>query len=344
MSSLTQTALFSKKAFVWGLAAIAAVVALLIFLGIGKNIKNALLPAGPLPATVAFGKLPSMDLSGGYRAPGGVTYSLETITGDFPSLPTSAKVFAIGKAESSFGALERVKIKAERLGFRDSPTETKPGVFKFVDAGDDDRILTIDSLSENFTLASNYFSDTEVLGGRPQSEERAIDMARDFLENYGIALENYPKESEETRKLRIDGNVLTETPALSNANLIEVNFRRGNLDDIPVYPAAQDKAGISVLVSQDKVVAATVKVPMILAHKFATYPLRPAALAFEDLKKGMGAFNKPLTTSQVTIIDVSLGYVESEAVGEYLLPVYIFGGVDDLFGFVPAVDETWFRD
>ncbi|MBI3282604.1 hypothetical protein HYZ70_00835 [Candidatus Curtissbacteria bacterium] len=342
MPSLTSAALFSKKAFFWSLVAIAAVVALVIFLGIGRSIKNALFAPKPLPATVAFGKLPSMDLAGGYKAPAGGTYSLETISGDFPSLPHIAKVFAIGKAESSFGALERIKIKAENLGFRDEPTETSPGVFKFVDAGDGERILTIDSDSENFTLESDYFSDTEVLGGRPQSEQRAIEMAVDFLNDYGLDLVNYPKDRIETRKLRIDGSVLTETPALSTANIIEVNFIRGALDEIPVFPAAKNKAGISVLVSQNKVVSTTVNPPMVLAHKFATYPLRPAALAFEDLKKGLASFNKPITTSQVTIIDVSLGYVESEVVGDFLIPVYILRGVDDLWGFTPAVDEVWF--
>lgn len=342
MSSLTQAALFSKKAFFWSLVAIAIVVSLFVFLSIGRSIKNALFPKGPLPATVAFGKLPSMDLSGGFKAPGGVTYILETISGEFPAFPASAKVFAIGKGGPSFGALERIKIKAANLGFRESPIETSPGVFKFVDERDSERILTIDSLSENFTLASNYFSDTEVVGGRFPREEKAIDMAVGFLQSYGLSLENYPRDKIETKKLRIDGNTLTETPALLDTNLIEVNFVRGNLDGIPVFGVWKDKAVISVLVSQNNVASAQVKPPMILAHKFATYPLRSAFLAFEDLRTGLAAFNRPLTTSTITIIGVSLAYVESDAVGDFLIPVYIFSGVGDFWGYVPAVDESWF--
>lgn len=342
MSSLTQTALFSKKAFFWSLVAIAVVVATLIFLSIGRSIKNALFPMGPLPATIAFGKLPSMDISNGYKASAGVTYILETISGEFPKLPASAKVFAIGVPEPSFGALERIKMKAGNLGFRGSPTETMPGVFKFVDERDSERLLTIDSYSENFTLTSNYFDDAEVLEARFQREERAIDMAVSFLQSYGMSLENYPRDKIETKKLRVDGNVLAETPALSETNLIQVNFIRGDLDDIAVFWVSKDEPGISVLVSPNKIVAANVKVPIILAHKFSTYPLRSAALAFEDLKNGNGAFNRPLTTSQITIIDVSLGYIESEVVGDFLIPVYIFRGVGDFWGYAPAVNQAWF--
>lgn len=342
MSSLTETAIFSKKAFFWGIIAVSIVVAVIIFLGIGRSIKNALFPTGPLPATVAFGKLPSMDLSGGYKPPAGVTYNLETISGELATLGEMAKVFAIGKPESSFGALERIKMKAESIGFRETPTQVTPGVFKFVDSQDEDRILTIDSYSENFTLETNYFVDPEIVAGRPQSDQQAIDAAVSFLENYGLVLDDFPEDKIETRKLRIDGNILTETPALSNANLIRVNFGRGDLDEVPVFWARWNEAGISVLVSEREIVSASVNPPMVLKHKFATYPLRAPAAAFEDLKKGQGAFSKPVTTSQVTIIDVSLGYVESGKTGDWLIPVYLFRGVGDFFGYVPAVDDKWF--
>ena len=342
MSSLTSAALFSKKAFFWGIVAIAVVIALLVFLRIGRSIKNALFPPAPLPATVAFGKLPSMDLSGGYKAPLGVSYTLETISGDLPTLALSAKVFAIGAAESSFGALERIKIKAAELGFGEAPTEVTPGVFKFVDPQDEGRVLTIEIYSENFTLVTDYFSKAEIISSRPQSDERAIGVAGDFLDKYGLDLANYPQDKIMTRKLRIDGNALTETQALSSANLIEVNFIRGDLDKLPVFWAKKNEAGISVLVSAQGVVWAKVNPPAVLLHKFATYPLRPPAVAFEDLEKGLGAFNSPVTTSQVTVIDVSLGYVESEKASEYLVPVYLFRGVGDFFAYVPAVDDRWF--
>lgn len=313
----------------------------MVFLGIGKSIKKAIFPPKPLPATVAFDKLPSAELSDGYKAPGNVNFSLETISGGFSNLPTGAKVFAIGHGESSFGDLERIKIKAEEIGFRDPPVEISPGVFKFVDRENENKTLTVESLTENFTMQTDFATDPEIINIRPESDKTAIDAATRFFERYDLDLSDFPADKIETRKLRIDGGNLTETPALSNANLIEVNFHRGDMDSMPVFWARKNEAEISALVSASDVVQAKVNVIGVLKHKFATYPLKDPAKAFEELKKGAAFFNQPVTSSQVAIIDVSVGYVLGEKTKDFLQPVYLFKGADGLFGYVGAVDDIW---
>lgn len=341
MSTLTEAAGFSKKAFIWGIIGIAIIIGLFIFLGIARSVKNALFPKGPLPATVAFEKIPRIDLSSGFRPARSVNYTLETISGDLPTLPGMAKVFAIGRGESSFGALENIKRKADNLGFSENAVEVSPGVFEFEDPRNEGRILTIDSVSENMTLETTYISDVEIISTHPESEKRAIDMARNFLADYSLNLLDYPADKVETRKLRIDGSALTETPSIANANLVEVNFMRSDLDGLAVYWAKFNEAGLSALVSKDAVVSAKVNPPKVLKHKFATYPLRAPSEAFEDLKNGQGVFNKPISSSNITIIEVTLGYVESETTSDFLQPVYIFKTADRTLGFVGAVSEKW---
>jgi len=342
MSSLTDTAVFSKKAFFWIVITISVVIALIVFLGIGKSIKNALIPPKALPATVAFGKIKGVNLSEGFKAPGSVVFNLETISGGFPELPTMAKVFAVSNPDPSFGDLERTKIKADSVGFDGEPVEVSPGVFKFTNNNDSNRTLTIDSVGGNLTLSTDYFNDPEIISTRPESDQTAIGIATNFFEDYGLSLVDYPINKIVTRKLRVDGGKLTETPALSNANLIEVNFYRADFDKVPVLWTKKDEAEISALVSDREIVFAKVNIIPVLKYKFATYPLKTPSLAFEELKKGTGAFNQPITSSQVTIIDISLGYVLGSTISDFIVPAYIFRGVDDFYGYLPAVDDVWF--
>lgn len=342
MSSLTETALFSKKAFFWTLVAIAAVIAIFIFFGIGKNIKSALFPPKDLPATVAFGKLPGVDLSSGFKASGGVNFLLETISDDFPALPTYGKVFAISQQSSSFGAIDALKNNADSIGFSADPSEVTSGVFKFVDENDQNRTLTVNILNGNFEFETGYLNNPEILDARPESEEAAIDAAFDFFQSYGVDLSDYPLDKVSVRKMRVDLGYLTETQAIANANLIEVNFVRDDLDKLPIIWAKENEAGISALVSERDVVFAKHESAGVLKNMFATYPLRTPASAYEDLKGGRGAFNKQVTTSNVTVIGVSLGYVESVKTEEYLVPMYLFKLADGTFAYSVAVDGLWF--
>ena len=341
MSTLTQTAIFSKKASVWTVVGLVVLVILLIFLGIGKRVKNALSPPKPPPATVAFGKLPRMDLSEGIKPRAGIVYHLETITGDFPTLPAVAKVFGVHKTEPSFGTLDLIKNKLANERFESDPIEVRPGVLKFVDSAREDRTITVDIAKGDFLLESDYYTDAQILASRPRSVEEAIERARGFFQALGIDLVDFGKDKVSTKFMRIDGSSLTEATSLAGANLIQVIFSREDLDGIPVIWPEDHEPKFYALVSNQQVAEARVETLPIEKFKFATYPLKDPAQAFEELKKGAAAFNRPSTTSAVVIIDVTIGYVESTKNAEFLQPVYFFRGEDNLIAYVPAVDDAW---
>lgn len=339
--SLTETAAFSKKASVWVVVGTGVIIFLLIFLGIGKRVKNALFPGAPLPPTVAFGKLPRADLSEGIKPRAGIVYNLETITGDFPLLAREAKVFGVRKPEPAFGTLDTIKRKLANEGFVSEPVEVASGILKFGDSAREDRTITVDIGRDDFLLESDYYANAQILASRPKSVEEAVDRAGGFLAALGIDLVDFDKSKITTKFMRIDGSVLSEATSLSGTNLIQVVYNREDLDGVPVIWPQVDQPKFYALVSAQQVVEAKVEALPIQKFKFATYPLKGPAAAFEDLKKGAGAFDKPLTTSEVAIIDVSLGYVESVKNEEFLQPVYIFRGVDNFIAYVPAMDEKW---
>ena len=341
MSSLTETAIFSRKAFIWIIIAICTVVALMILLGIGKNIKNALFPPKDLPATVAFGGINSLNKTTGFTAASGTTYELQTISGGFPALPAYGTVFEIKKGSSSFGAIDNVSEMASNIGFDGQGVEVAPGEFEYVDDVDKNIVLRIDSLSGNFLFDTNYENNTEILSGRPPDVQDAISIATRFLERYGLDLSDYPEEKVQTRMVRVDGTSLTPTQSANTANLIDVKFYRSDLNKVPVIWAKENEAPISVLVSERDVVYAKVSQNQIATNKFATYPLRNIADAYKDLEAGNGLFNRLPTQKQVTILNITLGYIESENMNGYLQPAYIFNSIDGLFGYVDAIESKW---
>src|SRR3989344_3529948 len=243
MSSLTQAALVSTKAFFFGVVIIAVIIAIMIFLGIGKNIKNALFPPSDVPAAVAFGQVSAPDISDGYQAPLTTSYELQTISGSLSASPSIGKVFGVVAPDPSFGSTEKVKDRAWSVGFRTEPVQISPGVLKFVDKENENKTLTVDSSGQNFTMDTNYFNNIDILSTRPESEEAAIRMASAFFNRYGLDLSEFPVEKIQTRRMRIDGTKLTETPALGSANLVQVNFLPGDIDKIPVYWAKAGEAG-----------------------------------------------------------------------------------------------------
>ena len=97
MIDLTTSAGFFRRASVWIVLSILAFVILLVVYLNRQAIGSTFFPPKPLPATVAFGILPKFNLEQGFKPPAGVSYELQTVTGELPALPSTAKVFKIYK-------------------------------------------------------------------------------------------------------------------------------------------------------------------------------------------------------------------------------------------------------
>jgi hypothetical protein len=79
----------------------------------------------------------------------------------------------------------------------------------------------------------------------------------------------------------------------------------------------------------------------------ATYPIKTAEAAFEELKEGIGFITNPESTSggSVIIRKVYLSYYDAGQYSEYYQPVIVFEGDNNFYGFVPAViDEHYGKE
>lgn len=342
MIDLTTSAGFFRRASVWIVLSVVALIVILVVYLNRQQIGAAFFPPKPLPATVAFGILPKFNFDVGYKPQSGVSYELQTVTGELPALPGTAKVFGISKNVISFSSFDIAKSRAQKLGFTNTPTEIGSNKLQFVDPNDSNRILVIDALNGTTNLESDYLTNTFILAARPRSIEEAKQTAIDFFNSAGVSLSEYPADKITTRNFKVDAGTLVETSSLSTTNLIQVDFTRADLDKLPVTSAKADANPVSALVS-DRVASVKYDALPIEKNDFATYPLKGVGKAFEDLKAGRAAYNKAFSGNSLTITSVSLGYVESDADLDYLVPVYLFNVVGGFSAYVPAVDNSWMQ-
>src|SRR3989338_6878202 len=109
MATLSQTSEISKKTFVGGLVVVGLIFLSILTFRFGMTLKNMLFPLPPPASTVAFGKIPKLDISEGVKPPENIDYKVETISGELPDQAREIKVFRIGSPKPSFGDLERAK-------------------------------------------------------------------------------------------------------------------------------------------------------------------------------------------------------------------------------------------
>ena len=340
MTTLSETASFSHKAIVRAGKLIALIVGLYIVFRIGGAVFNVVLPPAPPPPTVAFGKLPQLDLSEGIASPNNLAMKVETISGDIPNLGTSAKVFAVKNADVTFGNLNDAAQIATRLGFSQIQ-DIGQGRARFADAKGDSKFLTIEAATNNFKLESDFLDTAAILNSRPKSLENAINMATDFVKNFGVSNVDYPSDLISTALFSVDRGKLVNAISLSSANVVQVIFRPADLDKIGIVYLNVNDPIVWVMVSDKAVLAGEKSSNQIQQFKFSTYPLKGGPAAYDELKSGKGVFNKLPRDNNFIIRNVRLAYVEGRKLQPFLQPVYIFEGDDMVSAFVAAVGDNW---
>ncbi len=341
MATLTKTVFFSKKALSLVGLALGAILILIILSRVAGSIKNIFFPPPPIAAGVAFDKIPQLDLSEGVKPPENMHYTVETISGDLPTLASQAKVFKIAQPVSKFGNLQDASDKAKGAGFSDVPKEQIGSVIKFADPKENTRVLTIDTISQAISLDSQFLNNPEVFTAKLKSQEDGKKNALNFFESLKLPIKDLPQDKIFLENYKVVNGILEKAVSLSDANLVKTVFTRDNVDSLPIINPNFDKPLIFALATDKKVVQAGYSISDIQKFKFSTYPLKGTKAAFEDLKKGGGALNKKTDSNVFPIRNVTLGYLETEKYQPYLQPVYIFASDDNLLAYVSAVESGW---
>lgn len=344
--SLTQVAYTSRKVIKYG--GIGLVGFLFFWWGLGVAVKAYQKAHPPYVApTVRYGVIdrvffPEKEFQK-------KEFVAELPNDSFPNYKDQANVYFIYRSKSIIGALEDSKKTAASMNFVNEPREIGIGIYVFNDSNTG-RSLTMNVLQSSFKLSYPYLTDQLLLNPEQMpNKEQAIITATNFLEQAGKMSPDLEEGEKKVSYWKINFDGLKEVTALSEANIIRVDFIRKKLaEDFQVVAVEVDKAPVSVLVSGSSVAAKKV-VEVNYQHvnvdtseaSSSTYPIITSQEAFNNLNLGNYWPASDTNASKITIRKIYLAYFEPVNLTQFLQPVYVFEGDGDFVAYVRAVKDTY---
>lgn len=325
----------------WGAISAATLIAIFIIFKVATFVKELFFPTPPPPPQVSFGKLSNLEFPQS-EVSKKLTYSIDTLTGTLPQLPTQAKVYRIKQNEPDLLALSKAQQKAQSVDFKDSPIALSQSVYQWKNK-ETSKTLTMNIFENNFNLFSSFllkpvpslgFTDTKV----------AVEKARSFL----LKMDLYPSDIDETKTkanlFSIQNLLLVPATSISNAQVVQVSFFQKDVGNIPIYyPKIISPMNflVSQINSEPQVVEANFSHQEIIGVS-STYPIKNANTVFEELKNGKGYIvSFQGQNLQVKIKKVSLGFYISEQRQEFLYPIIVFEGNDGFLAYIQGVTDEW---
>lgn len=281
----------------------------------------------------------------------GFNFTLDTIEGRPITATESAKVYFLPPTVTRFGYREKIYLMAKTFGF-DTTTVKHQLVDKEATFTDGKQKLTVDITNFNFRY-DYYFEDepelfsNNLIPSKKEIENRSID----FITSTG----RYPNE---LAKGKININLLRYNPQENNftlttqsneANVVEVNFYRPDIDNTtivtPGFPSSQNYVILTFYESGFKVLRAQVKFFEKSEDQVGIYPLITGELAWDKLKKGEGLLiTAPTFKKDIIIKNMFLAYFDPDVYQDFLQPVYVFLGQPNFVAYVPAVVDEYFLE
>lgn len=381
--TLHNTAELMKKTGIGSAIGLGVIIMLVIFFRIGVVIKAILNPPRIEPANQAYGKIPPLEFPAS-TVKGDFTYSIDTLTGKLPEdFPDRLIVYPIINKEPSLLDLENARKKIAKLGFIDDAGNALPEIprggtmYEWHESKGFQRKVLYDTVSQNFTMTSNYIVSNTILRAQTNpNETSALAATQAFLSGIDsmptdVDLDKTKNPDQKINYITkpqlfsINGNELVPASSLSDTQVIRVDLyqkdiaykltagQNGNLTrfqdfdlNLPIlYPHPPYSTMNFIVGSGDQdneVVSAIYKHQSInlTPDKEATYPIKSVEQAYEELKSGKGyiaAYKVP--NNQVIITDVYLAYYLGETRQDYLMPIIVFEGNNGFFGYISAVND-----
>ena len=345
--TLDKTAELTRKIIRYGIYLLVLLIVGRILWNIGYLIYINRFPPPPPPPKVEFGRLPALVLPKDNNIPG-LSYSLETPTGELPKLPTVTKVYFMPQTTASFLALEEARETARNLGFSGSVTSLSETIYRFEHK---ELPANIEMNISNRTFSVNFDLSQlpEVINMQPRSTEEAISSVRSFLSSANLLTPELEEGKQTVEFLKAPPPDLVAAISLSEANFIRVNLFRKNYDNLQVFTPNPKKANIWFLVSGDnsrdrQIVAGEYHYFPVTQERSSTYPIKTPQEAWDELVAGKGAVAQlPQDgAKKIVIRRVSLGFYDPGAPQGFMQPIFIFEGDSGFVAYVPAITPDYY--
>jgi hypothetical protein len=307
-------------------------------------------PPAPPPPTVAFGKLPSIEFPEKLHPE--LTLRLETATGGTPSLGDRAEVFLMTIYRSRLLALDEAKLTAKKMNFRGAAKEITKRRYSWENNEFLPSVLEMDIINTSFLLKRNWQADPTILSEKQlPGKEQTVVEAKNFLRQAGLMTDELKLARTEISYLTFSAGQYVEAVSLSEADFVQIDLFRPDVNEQPVLPEDPEKGIVRIIFSgsretEKRIVQAEYNYFPINTDQNATYPIKTASQAWRELQTRQGyiANAGDNLNGVVPIRRIYLGYYDAPESQGFLLPIIVFEGDNDFYGYVQAIKSEWLEE
>lgn len=348
MTTLTETAYYTRRAINWIIIGIIAYIILRTIFGLLSAVWVVVFPPKPLPPNHAFGKLPAVTFPQQATYSGQLSFQLQTIQGVVPAASVSATVYFMPKAAPNLLALTQTQNFAKNLQFDPTPIQETKNIYRFNDPQYPLRTLRFDIVSSNFIIRYAFERDLSIFAEKNlPSADTAKQEAMSLMQQYSLNRDDFTGGAVIVSYYKLTGDHLTPTTSLSQSDAERVDFFRKAIGNTSLFTPIPDQGSTSIIFSgstnpQKHVIQFAYTYWPIDYQTTATYPLKTSADAWNELQQGKGYVAKfPTNSTSVVVRNVYLGYYDSFDPQTYLQPIFVFEGDNGFLGYVSAVSPLW---
>lgn len=348
MSSLTETAYYTRRAINWTILGVVGYMILRVFWGVFVIVWFIIFPPQAAPPNHAFGTLPAIKFPIVASGSAVLNYQLETINGTLPAASASAAVYLMPKNSPNLLGLNKTQEFATQFQFDPTPVQESKNIYRFNDTENQLRRLRYDIVSKNFIIRYAFERDASVFLEKNFSSAEAIKLeAYGLLESNNLLHDDIDDTLTVSSYLRLLGDQLIATTSLSQSDAVRIDFFRKSIGGTPIMTPNVDEAPISIIYSGS---SNQKKRLLQFAYTYwpidyltsATYMLKSSTTAWEELQQNKGYVAKyPKNGTTVTIRNAYLAYYDSFEPQTYLQPIFVFEGDNGYIGYVSAVASEW---
>ncbi len=356
MANLTESARVARKAIKYGAMGFVG-ISLLWYLGIaGIKLYKTYFPAAPPAPLAGFGELSKIIFP---QESGRPEVLLELPTGVIPTFPDRMTVYHSPLNRSSFLSANKAIEQAAKLGFTFRPQEVSKTEYVWDNQDQLSSRLTIDIVSEDFELTRRWQNNPGLAKLVIfKSDAQVLSAAVGILRRSEVFPDDILGE-ERIDYLRADSGQLVPALSLSEADFVQIDFYRKNVEEIeletkevlasyPFYRPVPKKGLIRLIMSgsedpYEKLILFINNYQAVDYTRFSTYPIKTGAQAWDEINNGEGFVTEESpTTGTIKIRRMFLGYYDG-GVDNYTMPIYIFLGDKNFVAYVSAITDEWLK-
>lgn len=343
MPTLSQTTSIIKKIIIFGGGGILAIVLIFFLIRGGISLYSSLFPKPGPPPEAAFDSLPLVIFPESILQ-NKLSYSIDTVTGSLGSFPDRAKVFKTVPDEPNLLSLQNTQNLMSRTKFTFNQTRLNDTTYAWNEAGRTDKRLTINIISKDFSIVSNFLTYPDLTSIGAVDKENASEEVIDFLEQLNLFPLDIDIIKTKVDLLKIVDGQLVAATSPSDAQIARVDLYQTSIEEMPIMYSNPPHSTMHFLVggpNTDEIMEANFN-HQTISEESSTYPIISVNDAFNILKKGDGYIGAYFgTDSNIIIKEVFLAYYLREQKQQYLMPIYVFEGKDGFSAYVSAVKSQW---